>query len=166
MTRNLDGLAKSLQRLAQDLDVSRVGTQHQAGSDALITLNVFHKLIANYLTPDNIKNDENILFLLGPYYEEESSMVFEGSLNNYFDNNLSQPYIPLKTNNSQQFDISNYYNQTQNNSGQYGYNQQYFKPSASSFNYNNNQQYNQQGFGVDIQLPLGLSGSSLKFDKK
>lgn len=165
MTRNLDGLAKSLQRLAQDLDVSRIGTQHQAGSDALITLNVFHKLVVNYLTTDNIKNDENILFLLGPYYEEESSMVFEGSLSSYFDNTLSQPYIPLKPNNSQQFDINNYYNQ-QNNSGQYGYNQHYFKPSSSSFNYNTSQQYTQQGFGVDFQLPLGLSGSSLKFDKK
>ena len=174
LTRNLDGLAKSLQRLAQDLDVSRVGIQHQAGSDALITLNVYHKLVENYLTPDNIKKDENILFCLGPYYEDEATMIFEGS--SYFVNNNNQSYsVPQssKSNNSQQFDINSYFGQPTNSSNQYNFSQQYFKPTTSSFNYNTNNNfssYSQQGFGMDYQLP-GVGGLSLnqmksEIDKK
>ena len=92
LTRNLDGLGKSLQRLATDLDVIRVGIQHQAGSDAMITLNVFHKLLELYISNENLKNDENILFGLGAYYEDETSIVFEGmTQNNYFGTNNHAP---------------------------------------------------------------------------
>jgi CCR4-NOT transcription complex subunit 7/8 len=56
--RNLKG---GLQDLADDLQVSRIGTQHQAGSDALLTAQVFFKLKQLLFTPPHSNPDGNTL---------------------------------------------------------------------------------------------------------
>lgn len=84
LTRNLEGFSKSLQKLALELDVSRVGTQHQAGSDSLVTSKVFHKITSLYINSDQLKADENVLFSLGSYYRDETANIFDSS--NIFNN--------------------------------------------------------------------------------
>lgn len=129
LTRNIDRLSKSLQKLAQDLDVSRIGSQHQAGSDSLITLRVFHKLVNHYLTNESLKADECILFDLGVFYEDESAAVFGGMIYN----GLTSSY----ENNSTGI---NYNNNTSNNahSNNYLYNNNYGNNAGISGNNNIN----------------------------
>lgn len=162
LTRGIEGLSKSLQKLAQDLEVSRYGTQHQAGSDAMLTLQVFHKLNFHYQLGDSLKNDENILFGIGQYYEDESALIFDGiNQNTYFGSNTSQSFIPHKAV-SNNYDINSYFTQNQNipfsnNS------QQFNKPSNHSFNYSSIPYTG--GYGVDylINNPAvaGMNGNNI-----
>ena len=164
LTRNLEGLSKSLQRLSQDLDVCRYGIQHQAGSDALITLKVYQKLYDHYLTLDNIKNDENVLFGLGTYYEDESAIIFEGlNQNTYFGNaTSSQPYIP--SNKSQVNNFDGYFNQ-QNNFNFTG-SQQFLKQGNSNHSFNYGNYAFQQNFAVDYPQVQGNQSSHIKLDSE
>lgn len=158
LTRNLDGLAKSLQRMAQDLDISRIGTQHQAGSDALVTLKVFHKLNAIYLTPDNLKSDENVLFGLGAYYEDETATIFEGIANtqvNYFNSNNNYSNNQMKPQQNQ-YDMPGYYPNNYNNNFS-----QMYKPNSNSFTYGYNYQvpgYSPQNYDYMMQ---GINNQNL-----
>ena len=53
----------SLNKLASYLDVEREGKVHQAGSDSLVTIEVFWKLIKEgYITKEDILEDKNILY--------------------------------------------------------------------------------------------------------
>jgi CCR4-NOT transcription complex subunit 7/8 len=53
--------------LSQELGIQRTGRQHQAGSDSLITSEVFFKLINEGYLHKNIFNDEkNLLFGISP----------------------------------------------------------------------------------------------------
>lgn len=116
LTKNLDILSKSLQKMAQELDIIRIGNQHQAGSDSQVTSLVFHKLTSLYINSDNLKNDEGVLFGIGNFYEDEASTIFDAShmvtplsLNNIstlsnipsLSNNINinniNPYTPTKT---------------------------------------------------------------------
>ncbi len=46
MINELDDLKNySLQRLGQEMEILRKGIQHQAGSDALLTLELFFKIV-------------------------------------------------------------------------------------------------------------------------
>ena len=42
--RDVDYLTGGLSKVAKELDVDRIGTMHQAGSDSLVTCRVFFKL--------------------------------------------------------------------------------------------------------------------------
>ena len=42
--RNFEYLSGGLSKVAKELDIDRIGTMHQAGSDSLITTRVFFKL--------------------------------------------------------------------------------------------------------------------------
>lgn len=58
-----------LQGLANELDVERVGPQHQAGSDALVTLKTFTALMKRFFNGDLVnKNFENKLYGLNNEY--------------------------------------------------------------------------------------------------
>jgi CCR4-NOT transcription complex subunit 7/8 len=64
--KNLKG---GLNDLAEELQVPRVGPQHQAGSDALLTMHTFFKLKKQYFE-DDIDDDKylGVLYGLGPSY--------------------------------------------------------------------------------------------------
>lgn len=51
-----------LSKLAFDLNVKRIGPQHQAGSDALLTLSAFMKLKSTYLKNNIDSRYKNILY--------------------------------------------------------------------------------------------------------
>lgn len=61
---NILGKKGGLQDLADELSVEREGIQHQAGSDALLTLKVFHTL-KTYLLPDAEENSKYKCKLFG-----------------------------------------------------------------------------------------------------
>lgn len=61
-----DKLVGGLNRVAQSLQVKRIGEVHQAGSDAFVTINVFHKIRKDKVVDkDTIDASGNILFGLG-----------------------------------------------------------------------------------------------------
>eukprot|EP00826_Nyctotherus_ovalis_P045519 TRINITY_DN5048_c0_g4_i1.p1 TRINITY_DN5048_c0_g4~~TRINITY_DN5048_c0_g4_i1.p1 ORF type:complete len:159 (+),score=10.10 TRINITY_DN5048_c0_g4_i1:743-1219(+) len=56
-------LQGSLSRLCQELDITRIGTQHQAGSDSLVTALAFFKLKNKYYNKEeNVEKYKNELF--------------------------------------------------------------------------------------------------------
>jgi CCR4-NOT transcription complex subunit 7/8 len=67
------GLHGGLQKLADALDVERIGPQHQAGSDSLLTANTFFKMRNVYFSGQNSGTDAplqldkyaNVLYGLG-----------------------------------------------------------------------------------------------------
>ncbi|KAL7307459.1 hypothetical protein TKK_0000638 [Trichogramma kaykai] len=76
--KNLKG---GLQEVAEELDIQRVGPQHQAGSDALLTGMVFFKMREMFFE-DNIDDAK----YAGHLYGLGSAMIFNGSAG-YIDTN-------------------------------------------------------------------------------
>jgi CCR4-NOT transcription complex subunit 7/8 len=74
----------SLAKLGTELNIPRVGTQHQAGSDSLITSAIYFKLKKEYLTEDATRTDRNVLFGIGFGLEDTESMTYNST---YFVNN-------------------------------------------------------------------------------
>jgi CCR4-NOT transcription complex subunit 7/8 len=64
MAEGIDQISSGgLQTMANELNVLRVGPQHQAGSDALVTLKTFTALKARFFGgTDRLKESENKLF--------------------------------------------------------------------------------------------------------
>lgn len=88
IVRFSDNLRGSLSRLGQELNINRIGIQHQAGSDSIITSEIFFKLKADYFSEDLIRTDKNVLFGLGVGEDTEVyGYMFGGNLANL--NNLN-----------------------------------------------------------------------------
>lgn len=84
-------LQGGLNRLADILEVFRVGKTHQAGSDSVVTIDVFFKLIKNNLVEsDCLIRDENILFGLGQGADDEETIGYTPFANDnmYIPNNM------------------------------------------------------------------------------
>jgi CCR4-NOT transcription complex subunit 7/8 len=62
LIRNISWLKGSLSKITNDLDITRVGQSHQAGSDSLVTNKVFFKLCKNLSDKIDFKYDKNQLF--------------------------------------------------------------------------------------------------------
>ena len=63
LVKNKNALKGSLNKLANYLEVEREGKIHQAGSDSLVTIEVFWKLIKDgYISKEEIIEDKNILY--------------------------------------------------------------------------------------------------------
>jgi len=83
-----DNFRGSLSKLAQGLDINRIGTQHQAGSDSIVTSEIFFRLrkINDF---DDIFG-KNILFCMGIddndfFYPNQNSYT---TVNNIINNNV------------------------------------------------------------------------------
>ena len=63
LVKNKNNLKGSLNKLANILEIEREGKIHQAGSDSLVTIEVFWKLIKNgIISKEEIIEDKNILY--------------------------------------------------------------------------------------------------------
>mmetsp|Transcript_44396 Transcript_44396/g.89119 ORF Transcript_44396/g.89119 Transcript_44396/m.89119 type:complete len:273 (+) Transcript_44396:160-978(+) len=65
-----------LNKLAERLEISRIGRMHQAGSDSLLTLNVFFKIKKSFSNIDFEKKFGGVLYGLGPFSDETFSKIY------------------------------------------------------------------------------------------
>lgn len=93
--RDIDYLTGGLSKIAKELDIDRIGTMHQAGSDSFVTCRVFFKLKDLFKkwwptddTPTLEERFNGIIYGLGQsanediYIEEYRSLATEFSNNN------------------------------------------------------------------------------------
>ena len=77
LVQGKDNLKGGLNRLAQYLEVLRVGKTHQAGSDSVVTADVFFKLLQNnFIDNESVEMDKNILFGLGDGANDEETIQY------------------------------------------------------------------------------------------
>jgi CCR4-NOT transcription complex subunit 7/8 len=70
-------LQGGLNKLAQYLEVLREGKTHQAGSDSVVTIDVFFKLLKNgNVEKERLETDKNILFGLGLGKDDEETITY------------------------------------------------------------------------------------------
>jgi hypothetical protein len=105
LVRFYENFKGSLSKLGQELKLNRIGIQHQAGSDSILTSEIFFKLKGEYLTEEFLLNEKNVLFSL------------------YFDEGVDKYY--LTGNNNSNYNYQNQFNYTQYNNQGY---QNYFPP--------------------------------------
>ena len=71
-----EGLKGGLNKLAEDLEVERIGPEHQAGSDSLLTQATFYKMRKLFFE-DEMEDDRHMNILYG--LERGANMVKSGS---------------------------------------------------------------------------------------
>jgi CCR4-NOT transcription complex subunit 7/8 len=90
LVRYTENFRGSLSKLGQELNINRIGIQHQAGSDSIITSEIFFKLKSEYFSDDLIRADKNVLFGIG-------GDDFDSSFNSFpFLNGNNSIYTPQK----------------------------------------------------------------------
>ena len=96
-----DNLQGSLNRLAQSLQVLREGKIHQAGSDSVVTIDVFFKLIDNgIISKEQLPEMKNIVFGIGLGEDNEETISYYSKLGNlnYQNNNTNNlMFLPMST---------------------------------------------------------------------
>jgi len=110
MVRDIDSLKSGgLNKLAADLSVKRIGPQHQAGSDSLLTLSTYFKLKDTYLKGVPEKKHANILHGIGAIGDAgPNDYVWQ----NYIASDYSYPMMNTYGMNNMQMMGGNYYSQT------------------------------------------------------
>ena len=108
-------LKKGLNRLAELLEVRREGQEHQAGSDSMVTIDVFFKLKKKGLVGENkFKEAKNILYGIGVGQANDETINYTqiGNLNmNYQNNNSNNNMMYINMPNLSNMPInSNYMN--------------------------------------------------------
>ena len=129
LVKGKDNLQGSLNRLAQYLEVLRKGKKHQAGSDSVVTIEVYFKLIKNGLIEENtlIKN-KNILFGVDSEEDNKETMNYTRIGNMTYSNNntnnilyvlgnnyINMPYYYMMNNNIRTNHISSQHNNSPTN---------------------------------------------------
>ena len=115
MVKDNDNLfKKSLKRLAEMLEVRREGQEHQAGSDSMVTIDVFFKLKKKGLISETkIQEVKNILYGVGMGQANDETITYTqiGNLNMNYQNNNSNNMMYINMPNSANMPInSNYIN--------------------------------------------------------
>ena len=82
MVKRLDIYQGGLNKLAQNLEVLREGKTHQAGSDSVVTIDVYFKLKNNgLLANDIIQNDKNCLFGIDNEEDNKETITYSQFFN-------------------------------------------------------------------------------------
>ena len=100
-----------LNGLAQSLEVLREGKTHQAGSDSVVTIDVYFKLIKfGFLEDSKILKNKNLLFGVGNEEDNKETINYTQFGNLVYQNNNSNNllYVPY---------VNNYYYYLMNNNG-------------------------------------------------
>jgi len=113
----------SLAKLSHDLDVKRSGIQHQAGSDALLTLECFFKIRSTYFKNGIPRKASNRIFGLNAEYH--------------------QPYTPTQQTSNFASTISSMEKQQALAAQQTAYQNVFYHPQAAPNNF--------YGYSVDVQ---------------
>ena len=126
---SLDNLKGGLNKIAQQLGVERYGDIHQAGSDSIVTGDVFFKLVHNNLiSEEEIIMKKNILFGIGLGTDDNETFNYTqfapGVINNYNNNQI----LPQSNYSNTSYEQNVYSNpmmpyQTGSMSNQYNYEQ-------------------------------------------
>lgn len=95
LVRYNDQFRVGLMRLSQELGLTRLGAQHQAGSDSLLTAEVFFNLKKEYLSDDSVLDDRNVLFGFGLGIDESDPVYYQSKAlyNNPMPLNPSNGYF-------------------------------------------------------------------------
>ena len=111
MVKRKDNLRIGLKGLAQSLEVLREGKIHQAGSDSVVTIDVYFKLIKyGYLEEKKISGCKNLLFGIGNEEDNKETINYAQFGNLLYQNNSNNLlYVPYINN--------NYYYYLMNNNG-------------------------------------------------
>ena len=117
MVKRMDNLQGGLNKLAQNLEVLREGKTHQAGSDSVVTIDVYFKLRENgVLQDDKILKDKNCLFGVDNEEDNKETITYAQFANLAFPGNSSNNmlYMPYVYNNYYYL-VNNNTQQTNNN---------------------------------------------------
>ena len=117
MVKRMDNLQGGLNKLAQNLEVLREGKTHQAGSDSVVTIDVYFKLKENgVLQEDKILKDKNCLFGVDNEEDNKETITYAQFANLAFPGNSSNNmlYMPYVYNNYYYL-VNNNTQQTNNN---------------------------------------------------
>lgn len=105
LVQSNDNLQGGLNRVAQKLDITRFGKVHQAGSDSIVTIDIFFKLLKTGLIDnETLENDENIIFGLGFGADDNETINYTkigsgdgfgnfAAYQNYMGPNMSNPNV-------------------------------------------------------------------------
>jgi CCR4-NOT transcription complex subunit 7/8 len=99
LLKNQDSFKGSLNKIAGDLEVVRVGFNHQAGSDSIVTGEVFFRLFKRaHLNGEHLKSGKNMLFGLGEGADDYETLSYMN-----FGNSTPNIYIPPQSGNQNGF---------------------------------------------------------------
>jgi len=98
LVKEKENLQGSLNKLASYLDVVREGKIHQAGSDSMVTIDVFWKLInEGFISEEKLIENKNILFGICDGKDNEETINYikfnNGYNSNNYINNINQKFI-------------------------------------------------------------------------
>ena len=115
IVKDNDNLKKGLNRLAEMLEVKREGQEHQAGSDSVVTIDVFFKLKKKRLISEKIfEESKNILFGIGIGQDNDETInytqIANMNMNINYQNNNSNNMMYLNMPNINNYMNINYYN--------------------------------------------------------
>ena len=95
LTKGNSSLQGGLNRLAHYLDVIRKGMTHQAGSDSILTIDVFVKLVEeSYVEQDMLSQSKNVIFGIGVGSDESETIMYTKFCNLTYDYMSNQGNIP------------------------------------------------------------------------
>ena len=121
MVKRMDNLQGGLNKIAQNLEVLREGKTHQAGSDSVVTIDVYFKLKeTGFLADNKIMKDKNCLFGIANEEDNKETLTYAPFVNLAYQGNNSNnvvymPYVnnyyyyvtPQQNNNPTQMPVYN-----------------------------------------------------------
>lgn len=143
LVRFNDEFRGSLSRLGQELNVSRIGTKHQAGSDSLITSEIFFKLIKEYLHEDVTKTDKNVLFGIGAGLEDTDTLNPYNSFYHVQANSTGNLNLKYNSNGSQS---------SAGNANNFNYDYNFYNPNMMNMQYNGYMRSGSSGYFPNMNM--------------